>query len=282
MGSRTERARSLVQPDGRVRATSVVNDRTVGSADVTGARSLDVRGALAALIATARRIPARRLTATAVAIGVLVAVVWLVRLPNAVQLRDWAQTLGPWFALAFLAAHAVITVFPFPRTAFTLAAGLLFGPWLGIGLAVAASTCSALAVLVLMRGAGWRFGRWLHHPGLTALDARLQRRGWPAVVSLRFIPAIPFAVINYAAGASAVRTLPYLLATLAGLLPGTAAVVVLGDALTGRVSPTLFAVSAATAAVGVAMLAVEVRGHRRDTASAPTSGDRPDAEPAGR
>ena len=35
------------------------------------------------------------------------------------------------------------------------------------------------------------------------------------------IPAVPFSVLNYAAGASAVRLLPYTLATIAGLLPGT-------------------------------------------------------------
>ena len=62
------------------------------------------------------------------------------RLPTAVQLRDWATSVGPWFPLAFLAAHIVVTVFPFPRTAFTLAAGLLFGPVLGVPLAVVAST----------------------------------------------------------------------------------------------------------------------------------------------
>ena len=39
------------------------------------------------------------------------------------QLRDWATSLGAWFPLAFLGAHIVVTVFPFPRTAFTLAAG---------------------------------------------------------------------------------------------------------------------------------------------------------------
>ncbi len=55
------------------------------------------------------------------------------------------------------------------------------------------------------------------------------------------IPAVPFSVLNYAAGASAVRVLPYTLATFVGLLPGTAAVVILGDALTGNVSPLLFA-----------------------------------------
>lgn len=223
-----------------------------------------LRGVIMATIATARQVPMWRLVATTAAVLVLVAVALLVRVPTAVQLRDWAQTLGPWFPLAFLAAHTAITMFPFPRTAFTLAAGLLFGPWLGVVLAVAASALSAVAVLVMMRVFGWQLSAVVRHPRIRSLDARLRRRGWPAVVSLRLIPAIPFAVINYAAGASAIRLLPYTVATLIGLLPGTAAVVVLGDGLTGDVSPLLLAVSACTAAVGVALLTYEVRTHRRD------------------
>ena len=62
-------------------------------------------------------------------------------------------------------------------------------------------------------------------------------------MSLRLIPAVPFSVINYAAGASAVRAAAYTLATLVGLLPGTAAVVILGDALAGDGNPLLVLVS---------------------------------------
>ncbi|WP_024443416.1 TVP38/TMEM64 family protein [Mycobacterium sp. UM_WGJ] len=221
-----------------------------------------LRGTRSAVLATALQVGLRRLALTTAVILSLVAVALLVPVPSAVQLRDWAQTLGPWFPVAFLLAHTVVTVFPFPRTAFTLAAGLLFGPWLGVLLAVVASALSAVGVLILMRVFGWQLSRVVQHPRLDALDTRLRQRGWPAVVSLRLIPAIPFSVINYAAGASAVRLVPYTVATLIGLLPGTAAVVVLGDALTGEVSPLLFAVSACTAAVGVALLVYEARSHR--------------------
>ena len=112
-------------------------------------------------------------------------------------------------------AHRV-TVFPFPRTAFTLASGLLFGPWLGISIAVVASTSARCLALLLVRAAGWRLDRLVPHPRVKALDARLRQRGWPTVMSMRLIPAVPFSVLNYAAGASAVRVLPYTWATLAG------------------------------------------------------------------
>lgn len=222
-----------------------------------------LRGVWAAVVSTARQLPRRRTAVTVAAIAVLVAVALLVPLPTAVQLRDWATSVGPWFPLAFLAAHTVVTVFPFPRTMFTLTAGLLFGPLLGVVIAVIASTLSALIALLLVRAVGWQFSRLLRHPRVDSLDARLRQRGWPAVVSLRLIPAVPFSVINYAAGASAVRAVPYTAATLVGLLPGTAAVVILGNALTGDISPLLFLVSLCTAAVGVALLVYEVRSHRR-------------------
>ena len=223
-----------------------------------------LRALCAAVMATASTVSPRRFIAILAAIVILIAVAVLVPLPTAVQLRDWATSVGPWFPVAFLAAHIVVTVFPFPRTVFTLAAGLLFGPYLGVPLAVLASTLSAVIALLLVRAAGWQLSRLIRHPRVDSLDARLRERGWPAIVSMRMIPAVPFSVVNYAAGASAVRVLPYTLATFVGLLPGTAAVVILGDALTGNVSPLLFVVSLCTASLGIAGLLYEIRAHRRD------------------
>ena len=198
-----------------------------------------------------------------VGITVLVILASSIPLPSPVQMRDWAQSLGPWFPLAFFVAHIVATVVPIPRTAFTLAAGLLFGPVLGIVIAVVASTASAMIAMLLVRAAGWRLNRFVRHGSIHTVDERLRHRGWLAVLSLRLIPAVPFSVLNYAAGASTVRVLPYALATLAGLLPGTAAVVVLGDALAGHISWPLYLVSACTAALGLTGLVIELRQYRR-------------------
>jgi uncharacterized membrane protein YdjX (TVP38/TMEM64 family) len=230
---------------------------------VTSKATTMLRSVLSAVVATARGVSRTRMILTATAAVILVAVALLVPLPTAVQLRDWASSVGPLFPLAFLGAHVVVTVFPFPRTAFTLAAGLLFGPALGIVIVVVASTISAVIALLLVRALGWQLTGVVSHPAVASVDARLRARGWPAILSLRMIPAVPFSVLNYAAGASAVRLIPYLLATLVGLLPGTTAVVVLGDALTGNVSPLLALVSLCTAALGIGGLVHEVRQHRR-------------------
>lgn len=240
----------------------------------------DVAGALRI---AARQLAGPRTLATVVGITLLVAMATWLPLPSPVQMRDWAHSVGPWFPLAFLGAHIVVTVLPVPRTAFTLAAGLLFGPALGVLIAVVASTASAALAMLLVRAAGWQLTRLVRHRSIETVDERLHTRGWVAVLSLRLIPAVPFSAINYAAGASAMRPLPYTLATVAGLLPGTAAVVILGDAIAGHPSARLVLVLLCTAALGVAGLIIEVRHyrrhHRRTTRSAP-HGDEPSPEPA--
>jgi uncharacterized membrane protein YdjX (TVP38/TMEM64 family) len=232
-----------------------------------------LRNLAGAFAVATRQVFRPQFVATVVGITILVTAASFVPLPSPVQLRDWAESAGPWFPLVFLLAHILTTVLPFPRTAFTLAAGLLFGPVLGALIAVAASTASAVVALLLVRAAGWQLHRLVRHRAIHRVDARLRERGWLAIMSLRFIPAVPFSVINYAAGASAVRLVPYTLATVAGLLPGTAAVVVLGDALAGHVSPMLYLVSVCTGALGLAGLLLEIRHYRRHHHRTPQLGD---------
>jgi len=191
-----------------------------------------------------------------VATGVAVAV----RLPGPVQIRDWADHVGPSFPLVFLVCHALITVAPFPRTVLTLAAGLLFGPLTGVSIALTATTVSAVLALLLVRKLGRdAVAERLRHGALQTVNTRLAQRGWLAVTSLRLIPVVPFSVLNYCCGVSDIRLRPYVLATIVGIVPGTVAVVLLGDAITGRTSPALLGVSAACAGVGLLGLLVDAR-----------------------
>ncbi|MBB4854616.1 putative membrane protein YdjX (TVP38/TMEM64 family) [Mycobacteroides chelonae] len=222
-------------------------------------------------VAAVRRLPRRQLLWTALALLVVIAAVWLLPLPTALQMRDWARDLGPWFPLAFLGAHTIVTVLPFPRTAFTLAAGLLFGTQVGVLLAVVASTASAVLALWGARALGWKLSALHHRPAVKSVDDQLRRRGWIAVMSMRLIPAVPFSVLNYAAGASAVRVVPYTVATFVGLLPGTLAVVVLGDALTGHISGTLFLVSLITSVLGMLGILYEIRRYKRTHTEIPNT-----------
>lgn len=210
--------------------------------------------------ATVRLLRNRRVVLLLLLAVALFAVATLAPHPAPQQIRDWADSVGPIFPVVFFVVHALVTVAPFPRTVFTLSAGLLFGPAMGITLAVAATTVSAVLALLLVRALDRdQVAARLNHPAVRAVDRRLSRRGWLAVGSLRLIAAVPFSVINYCAGLSSVRMAPYLIATFLGVLPGTVGVVVLGDALTGRSDPGLLVLSGVCITLGVIGLIVDAR-----------------------
>ncbi|GAA1480258.1 TVP38/TMEM64 family protein [Gordonia sinesedis] len=193
-------------------------------------------------------------------IAVLLVCSYFLPLPSVNHVRQWGEHLGPAFVAVFFGAYAVITVGPVPRTPFTVMSGVFFGPIVGLAGAMVASSVAALLAFLLARRLGRdRVQPFLRRPVLRAIEYRLSTRGWLAVGSLRLIPACPFSVTNYAAGLSSVRPLPYLVASVIGMAPGTAAVVLLGDALTGRRDPLLLLLSGCFFAVGVAGLILDAR-----------------------
>ncbi|MHC1557583.1 TVP38/TMEM64 family protein [Actinomycetospora sp. C-140] len=199
----------------------------------------------------------------AVVLLALVVLALTVPLPTPLELRDRVAALGAWAPAAFLALHAVVTVTPVPRTAFSLAAGLLFGPWLGLGLCLVASTVSAVIAFAVVRRLGGRAVRRLGPGRVRMLEARLSSRGLLAVTSTRLVPAIPFAPLNYTFGVTTVRWRPYLVGTAIGLVPGTAAVVLLGDAATGTFSPQMVVVFLVSGAIGLAGVLLCARAPER-------------------
>lgn len=213
-----------------------------------------------------RRLVDRRTIGVAIlAVGVVVFALFTPH-PSVLQVREWAESIGPAFPFVFFTAHALVTILPFPRTVFTLSAGLLFGAWLGIAIAVAASTLSAVLALYLVRAVG-RDAVWerISNPTIRRVDERIARRGWLAVGSLRLIAFVPFSVVNYCCGVSSIRFFPYVLATLGGVLPGTVGIVVLGDALTGETNPALLVLSAVCIGLGILGLFVDSRGVLRES-----------------
>jgi uncharacterized membrane protein YdjX (TVP38/TMEM64 family) len=209
-----------------------------------------------------RRVPRlrdRRLIGAVMLLAAFVAIALFVPNPNVEQIRDWARAAGPWLPLMFFVAYALGTI-ALPRTPFTLSAGLLFGPVTGIAIAISATTVSAALAFLLVRAIGRdAIAARLTHPAVAAVNRRLARRGWLAIGSLRLMGPVPFPVVNFCAGVSSIRFVPYLIATAVGVLPGTIAVVVLGDALTGRIDPALVVVSVTGAVIGLAGLLVDAR-----------------------
>jgi uncharacterized membrane protein YdjX (TVP38/TMEM64 family) len=189
-------------------------------------------------------------------LAVLVALavgLFLLRDTDVPDLRRTVQAAGFWAPLVFVLLQATVTVTPVPRTVFTVAAGVLFGSISGVLLAVAGTALAAAVAYGLVRLVGAGFAeRHAHRSLVVWVRGRLQRSGLLAMVSLRLIPAVPFAPLNYALALANARFGPYVVGTVLGVLPGTVGIVVLGDAAVGgQPHPAMFAVSLISGAIGL-------------------------------
>lgn len=171
-------------------------------------------------------------------------------------LEDLIAGAGAAGPLIFIAAYVAATVLLVPGSVLTLAAGFLFGPVLGTAVVSLASTAGAAAAFLV--------GRYLARPAVArriagnarwaAVDSAVGAQGAKIVLLLRLSPLFPFTLLNYALSLTKIEFGPYVLASWAGMIPGTVAYVGLGGA--GRAA----AESAAGAGAGPLQLALYALG----------------------
>lgn len=194
------------------------------------------------------------------AVVALVVVATVVPTPGLDQMRAWAGQLGPWFTPVFFVAYALVTVAPVPRSTFTYSAAVLFPPSVAIPWSLVATGISAALAFEGVRRLGYAKTAALRADRrVAAVDARLRRRGWLSVGSLRLVPAVPFSVVNYAAALTSVRRRQFLPATVIGSAPGTVAAILLGNSLTAGDGTAALWATVGFAAVGVAGMVVDAR-----------------------
>ncbi|MDQ0726476.1 TVP38/TMEM64 family protein [Microbacterium sp. W4I20] len=142
--------------------------------------------------------------------------------------REWAAGFGPAGAVVFVLGYAALTLTPVPKNLLTIAAGLVWGFWLALALVYVGALLGAAASFVIGRMLGREAVERLTGARVARLDAALAHRGFLAVLGARLVPIIPFTLINYGSGLTAVRPRAYALGTALGILPGSAAYVALG------------------------------------------------------
>lgn len=197
------------------------------------------------------------------------AIVALVPLPDAAEVRDRVAAAGPWAPVAFVLLYVVATLLLLPKNVLTAGAGVAFGLAGGVGVVWVGAMLGAAAAFWLGRRLGRDGVSRLAGRHLARLDALVLRHGVLAVLVVRLVPLVPFTAVNYGSGLTAVSFGAYLLATAVGILPGTVAYVALG-AYGGDPTGTPFLV-----AVGV-LLALSIGGwwvarRRRGQSRAKTS-----------
>jgi uncharacterized membrane protein YdjX (TVP38/TMEM64 family) len=128
-----------------------------------------------------------------------------------------------------VAGYTVVAVLLMPAFLLTLAAGALWGFWLGLLLAMAGAasgaTCAFLAARHALRRFVWAYVS--RRPRLIAIDRAVEAEGARLVFLLRLSPAVPFVLLNYVLGVSRITLRDHFLG-LFGMIPTAAMYVYAG------------------------------------------------------
>jgi uncharacterized membrane protein YdjX (TVP38/TMEM64 family) len=136
-------------------------------------------------------------------------------------IRDWITRLGVWAPVAYMAAMLVTVVIHLPSLPLDIAAGAMFGPFLGTLYSVTAATCGSLFNFWLARF----LGRAMIEPYLKghanfceSCSDRLLTR---VVFATRLIPVFSIGLISFGAGLTTMSARNFLLATFFGMVPAS-------------------------------------------------------------
>ncbi|HEX4951409.1 MAG TPA: TVP38/TMEM64 family protein [Blastocatellia bacterium] len=146
-------------------------------------------------------------------------------------LQHWIQSLGWIGPLVFVLFYVIATILLIPGSALTLAAGAIFGLWVGAVTVIVGANLGALGSFLLAKTRlRDKVQEWAAaNPKFAALDRAIGQNGFKMVTLTRLSPAFPFTLLNYLLGVTSVRTAPYVLGNLLGMLPASFLYVYLGS-----------------------------------------------------
>jgi uncharacterized membrane protein YdjX (TVP38/TMEM64 family) len=184
---------------------------------------------------------------------------------SAERVRDTVEDAGIAAPLAFVLVSSLLTVAMFPGPLLSGASGLLFGTALGTPTSIVAATLGASLAFSISRRFGARAVDELSGRRVRVVQDFIAQRGFLAVLYARILPAMPYNVVNYAAGLTPVTLLTFAAATAIGCAPRAFAYTALGGSLGDLGSPEAIiavAVLVVMAAVGAILGGRDLRRAR--------------------
>ncbi len=213
-------------------------------------------------------------------LGLLIATIWYYfsifdRLSGE-NVQTFIGGFGVWAPLVYVVLYIVSAPIPFGTLILSPLGGLLFGPLWGAVLVIGVATLSSTIPFLMARqlGRDWVASK-LKGGRLKEIYRHSEGQGgFVFVLMMRLIPVLPWEVQNYVAGLTKIPIPSYVVATAVGIIPGSTALVLLGDAITDPRSWQFAAAIGLNVAVMVAApLVASYLRRRRDRHASSAAGD---------
>jgi uncharacterized membrane protein YdjX (TVP38/TMEM64 family) len=156
-------------------------------------------------------------------------------LMSPMELRESLSNYGSVAPFIFILLYIFLTLFLFPGTVLTIAAGVLFGTILGTLYTIIGATIGASLLFLISRYLGRSFISEVienKYKKIKDYENKLEKQGFKVVVFLRLVPLFPFSILNFSLGLTKVKFKDYFLGTMLGIIPGSFALAYFGDSIT--------------------------------------------------
>jgi len=179
-----------------------------------------------------------KLTALAALFTIVLFVVIIFSVPDSpaqqylIDLMFWLHSIPAfWGAMTLTVIYAISLVFCFPGTPVNLAAGFLFGFWIGSFVTVIGCDIGATISFLLGRtlGRDWAQQQIRGNRKFQLVNLAVEKNAWLIIFLVRLSPIFPFGICNYLFGVTKSNLWTYWSATTAGLIPCTMAYTYLGS-----------------------------------------------------
>ncbi|KYG58705.1 TVP38/TMEM64 family protein [Planococcus maritimus] len=174
----------------------------------------------------------KRIIKWSLAVLAVALVIWLSRSVfdvNAEDLRNWILSFGLWSPLVYIIAYTIRPLIFFPASVLSIAGGLAFGAWMGTLYTIIGATLGAALSFIVAKTVGKSLVKKQWTGNAAKIQTQMEQNGFLYVLLFRLIPVINFDLVSYLAAIAKVRFVPFALATLIGIIPGTFAYNFLGS-----------------------------------------------------
>jgi len=145
----------------------------------------------------------------------------------------WVQSLGFfWGPIIFSIIYVLVTVLFLPSVILSIAAGFIYGTFLGTVIVQLGGTIGACLSFVLgkMLFRDCVLKMMESYPMFSAIDKAISLNTWKIVTLLRLSPITPFNVLNYGLSLTRIKFWDYTWSSTVGMLPQSILFVYMGTA----------------------------------------------------
>lgn len=170
----------------------------------------------------------------AVIIAIAVASFFVVRNISLEEIKTWVLGHGAWAAVIYIATFVVLPIFFFPVPVIVLAGGTIFGLFQGalytmIGVLINTPIMYFIGRFLLKDFVHNFVDNHMSEKLRNALKSTNQKVLALVLFIIRLSPIFSYNLVNYISGVTEIKFLPYILTTIAGVLPGVIVFINIGE-----------------------------------------------------